>query len=257
MQLRVIDTGYNDAFLNMAIDEALLASRLPVLRIYGWKPAGLSIGYFQDIDKIDTERCRKLRIGVVRRLTGGDAVLHDKELTYSFIIDEGSMPKGVIDSYKAISKGIVDALGSIGLKAEMNELVEKDKKSMVCFNNPSWYEIVIGKKKVVGSAQKRVGGKILQHGSVLLEADIEKMASLFNVDDKISLIARLKERVTSINEELKKKVMYSTLSKAMEKGFKDNLKAKVIKDRLTPEELASAEKLSKEKYSTEGWNYRR
>jgi len=90
MQLRVIDTGYKNAFMNMAIDEALLTSKLPVLRFYRWKPAGLSLGYFQDINKIDVEQCKKLGIDVVRRLTGGDAVLHDKELTYSFIIGEES-----------------------------------------------------------------------------------------------------------------------------------------------------------------------
>lgn len=257
MQLRVIDTGYNDAFLNMAIDEALLASRLPVLRLYGWKPAGLSIGYFQDITKIDIRQCRRLGIDVVRRITGGDAVLHEHELTYSFIIDERLMPKGVIDSYKVISKGLLDALSGIGLKVRMNDKAEKDKKSAICFNNPSWYEIVIGTKKVVGSAQKRINGKILQHGSILLDVDVERLVSLFKIDYKKEMINELKNRVTSINEELKKKMTYGMLSKAMEKGFKDNFKAKIIKDKLTPEESALAEKLSKERYLTKRWNYER
>ncbi len=257
MQLRVIDTGYKNAFMNMAIDEALLTSKLPVLRFYRWKPAGLSLGYFQDINKIDVEQCKKLGIDVVRRLTGGDAVLHDKELTYSFIIGEELMPKGVIDSYKVISKGILNAFGCIGLKAKMNDEIDKNKKSDICFNNPSWYELTINNKKVVGSAQKRVNGKILQHGAILLDVNINRLVSLFNIDNKKELKNKIKNKITSINNELNKKITYDELSKAMEKGFKENFKAKIIKDKLTYKELALAEKLSKERYSTKGWNYER
>ena len=89
MKFRLIDSGYNDPFLNMAIDEALLTSKLPVLRFYRWKPATVSIGYFQSMkNEINLEKCKKLNIGFVRRLTGGKAVFHDQELTYSFIINK-------------------------------------------------------------------------------------------------------------------------------------------------------------------------
>ena len=146
--MRLIDTGYNNAFMNMAIDEALISSPSPVLRFYGWKPAGLSLGYFQDISQINTQFAKDNGIDVVRRLTGGNAVLHEHELTYSFIIDESLMPKSVLESYKAISRGLLLGLRKLGIKAAMNEEVVPGKKSAVCFNDPSWYEIVVDGKKI-------------------------------------------------------------------------------------------------------------
>src|SRR3989338_9695631 len=98
MDFRFLETGFKTPAMNMAIDEALLSSKLPVLRFYGWKPAGLSLGYFQNSSVINVSQCKKLGIDIVRRATGGNAVLHDKELTYSFIIDESMMPKAVINS---------------------------------------------------------------------------------------------------------------------------------------------------------------
>src|SRR3989338_6905565 len=117
MQFRLINTGFNTPAMNMAIDEALLTSKMPVLRFYRWKQAGLSLGYFQDIKDINVNFCKKNNIDIVRRITGGKTVLHDKELTYSFVIDvseiqsisehaqkssifdKKSMPKSIIESY--------------------------------------------------------------------------------------------------------------------------------------------------------------
>ena len=251
MQLRLIDSKENNAFMNMAIDEALLASRLPVLRFYSWNPAALSIGYFQSIRDFNLDNLKKHNIDLVRRLTGGDAVLHDKELTYSFIIGESLMPESVTDSYKIISKGILLALKSLGIKAEMNEEVDKNKKTAICFNNPSWYELTVNNKKIVGSAQKRVDGKLLQHGAILLDIGIEKLASLFKTKTDIN---KLKNKITSINQESKNKITYDQLAEAMEEGFKKNLKAKLIKGTLADQEIKAAKKLAKEKYSTKEWN---
>ncbi len=193
MKFRLIDSGFNTPSMNMAIDEALLGTKPPVLRFYAWKPAGLSIGYFQSIKSFNFENLKKNNVKLVRRLTGGNAVLHDKELTYSFIIDmskmqsifehvknpngvfnKNNMPKSVIESYREISKGLLLGLKNLGLKAEMNEEVAKGEKSAVCFNDPSWYEILVNGKKIIGSAQKRINGKILQHGAILIDVDVEK-----------------------------------------------------------------------------------
>ena len=92
-----IDTGFNNAYINMAIDEVLLSSRVPVLRFYQWEPCAVSIGRFQDLNEIDLEFCTENSIDVVRRITGGKAVLHEKELTYSFIIDKKMMPRSIIE----------------------------------------------------------------------------------------------------------------------------------------------------------------
>ena len=168
MNWRLLNTSYNTAPMNMAIDEALLASKTPVLRFYRWKPSALSLGYFQSIKDIDIKACKKHNVDIVRRITGGKTVLHDNELTYSIIIDENKMPKSIIDSYKIISKGILIALKNIGLKPEMKEAINKKTTSAICFNEPSYYEIIVNNKKIVGSAQTRKQGKLLQHGSILI-----------------------------------------------------------------------------------------
>lgn len=255
MKFRLIDSGYNNAFMNMAIDEALLSSKMPVLRFYRWKPAGLSIGYFQPVKEFNFENLKKSKVDLVRRLTGGNAVLHDKELTYSFIIDEEKMPKSIVESYKEISKGLLQGLRNLGLKAVMNEDVAKGKKSAVCFNDSSWYEIIVNGKKIVGSAQKRVNGKLLQHGAVLIDADVEKYCSLFN-NCSPELIKKVKGRMTSINEELGKKVDYKKTAEAMKNGFEGALGIEFEESELSEDEKKLAEKLYREKYSKEEWNFK-
>jgi lipoate-protein ligase A len=253
MEFRLIDTKENTPSMNMAIDEALLTSELPVLRFYRWKPAGLSIGYFQNIQKINKTFCEKNNIQIVRRLTGGNAVLHDKELTYSLIIDESLMPESITESYKKISKGILKALHLLKLDPEMNEQVEKEEKSSICFNDPSWYEILVNNKKIVGSAQKRVNKKLLQHGAILLDIDVEKYVNCFNNASK-ELIEKTKQRMTSINDELNDKATYSDVKQAMKKGFEQELNIKFKDSKLTQEEKTLAKKLDKEKYSQDKWN---
>ncbi len=253
MKFRLIDTGFNRPSMNMAIDEALLNSKEPVLRFYGWKPAGLSIGYFQSVNNFSFESLKKHNIRLVRRLTGGNAVLHDKELTYSFIINEEMMPEGIVDSYKEISKGLLDGLRNLGLNAVMNKEVEKGEKSAVCFNDPSWYEIIVNRKKIIGSAQKRVNGKLLQHGAVLIDIEVEKYCSLFNNCNK-ELIEKVKQRMTSINEEIKNKTNYKKVKENIKKGFEKALNIEFIKDKLTKKEKELAKKLDKEKYSKKEWN---
>jgi len=255
MKLRLIDTKYNNPYFNMAVDEALLTSKLPVLRFYGWKPAGLSIGYFQSVKDFNFENIKKNNVKLVRRLTGGNAVLHDKELTYSFIIDEDKMPKSVVESYKGISEGLLNGLRNLGLKAAMNEDVKKEQKSAVCFNDPSWYEILVDGKKIVGSAQKRVNGKLLQHGAVLIDADVEKYCSLFNDYGK-ELVSKVKKRMTSVNSELNSKKSYDDVKKAMIKGF-TSLGFEFVEDELSEEEVKLAKELEKNKYSKENWNLSR
>jgi lipoate-protein ligase A len=242
--------------MNMAIDEALLSSKMPVLRLYQWKPAGLSIGYFQSAKAVNTNFCKKNNIEIVRRLTGGNAVLHDKELTYSFIIDERLMPKSVIESYKEISKGLLQGLRLLRLNPEMNDEVEKGKSSDVCFNDPSWYEILVNKKKIVGSAQRRVNGKLLQHGAILMDIDVKKYANCFKNCSK-ELISALEKRMTSINGESKEKIDLKKLKFAMKKGFEQALGIEFIEDNLTKKEISLSQILNKEKYSTKEWNFMR
>ena len=181
MNYRLIDNGYNDAFYNMAVDEALLRlSKIPTLRFYAWKPAAVSLGYFQNTDDIGLGFCKKNNISVVRRITGGKAVFHDKELTYSFVTDGKRVPKSVIDSYKLISKAVLIALNNLGVNAKFKDKNIRKSKTAVCLNNPSWYEIIAENKKIAAAAQTRKNKKLLQHGPILINVNYEKLCSIFN-----------------------------------------------------------------------------
>ena len=183
MQCRFIDTGFNNAFTNMAIDEAILRyCQIPTLRVYGWNPAAISIGYNQDIEnEINVGYCKKNNIEIVRRITGGKAVFHDKEITYSFILPENNnlIPFEVNESYKIIANALIIALKKMGINAEMKKTPEKIA-TPICFNSSNWYEILVNGRKISGSAQRRFDGKVLQHGPILIDFDYNKNNSIFN-----------------------------------------------------------------------------
>ncbi len=253
MKYRLIDTGYNNAFYNMAVDEALMKlSKVPVLRFYSWKPLAVSLGYFQNINDINLRYCKKNKIDIVRRITGGKAVFHDKELTYSLVIDENKAPKSVVDSYKFISKGILVALKNLGVDAKFKDKNIKKDKTAVCLNNPSWYEVVVNNKKIAAAAQTRRDKKLLQHGPILLDINFKKLCSVFNTNNR-NLIEETKKRISSLNE-FNKKISLNKLKKEIKIGFEENFNIKFIKSKLTREEKELANKLIKEKYKTKRWN---
>jgi lipoyl(octanoyl) transferase len=270
MQCRFIDTGFDDAYTNMAIDEALLHEcNIPVLRVYGWKPAAVSVGYNQDVEKeINTSYCKKNNISIVRRLTGGKAVFHDKEITYSFITPENNnlIPFEINESYKIIAEALVIALKEIGINAEIKKAPEKIA-TPICFNSANWYELLAGGKKISGSAQRRMDGKVLQHGPILIDFDYNKNASIFNSNNPIDNITNLKKRITSIKKELQntnkkiknnknKIVAYKEIADAIKFGFMKKFSFEIINDHLSKEEKDQAERLIKQKYSNDGWNLR-
>lgn len=259
MHCRFIDTGFNDAYTNMAIDEALLQyCQVPILRVYGWKPGAVSIGYNQNIEKeINIDYCKNNNIEIVRRLTGGKAVFHDQELTYSFIIPKNNnfLPIDVNESYRAIAKALVITLKNIGINSELKKVPEKIA-SPICFNSSNWYELLVNSKKISGSAQRRMDGKVLQHGSLLIDFDYNKNSSIFDSNDIMDNILNLKKRVTSLNNELdNKKININELTNAIKVGFTENFGFKLINDNLTDEENKLIEKLREEKYKTVEWNY--
>ena len=264
MQCRFINTGFMDAYANMAIDEAILHyCQIPTLRIYGWKPSSISVGYNQDIIKeININNCKNLNVGIVRRITGGKAIYHDKEITYSFILHEDTnlLPSEINESYKAIANALVLALKKFNLNVEIKKSPEKIATS-ICFNSSNWYELLVNNKKISGSAQRRMQGKILQHGSILIDFDYNKNSLLFIKNNIIDNIENLKKRITSLKRELKNinkgnKVSYKELSEAIRFGFKENFGFDMVDGSLTQEEIKLAEKLRKEKYATEEWNYK-
>ena len=239
-----IDTGFDNAYMNMAIDEVLLASNVPLLRFYQWEPAAVSIGRFQDLSDIDREFCNENEVDIVRRITGGKTVLHEKELTYTFIIDKGKMPRSIVDSYNVISSAIILGLQFLGLDPEMNKEVMVNKQNPVCFQEPSFNEIVIDRKKIVGSAQTRVRGRLLQHGSILTGIDIQKLSNCFIQKPKVHDLSK-RIAYIDISEEL--------LKSATTDGFSRFFDTPLNKRDLSSKELSAARVLAREKYRSREW----
>jgi lipoate---protein ligase len=239
-KIRILETGYNSAAFNMAIDEALIenTAEAPVLRIYGWRPAAVSIGYFQSIkDEVELEKCSEIGVDVVRRLTGGGAVLHEFELTYSFITKQ--YPHNIMESYRWICEAIVMSINRLGFDA-----------SFVPLN-----DIVVNGKKVSGSAQTRRKGALLQHGTLLLGVDVDKMFSILKVpSEKVrdKIIKDVKERVTSIAG-----TTFDEMASSLKTSFATKFDAELVSESLSSEEVNRAKWLAERKYSSKEWNFRR
>ena len=211
----------------MAMDEALLrdagsSHALPVLRFYTWSPPAVSLGRFQDAERaVNAEACRRRGIDIVRRITGGRAVLHKDELTYSIAapVSNGLFPNDVLGTYKVIAAGLVAGLRCLGIPADMAVrheqqpgMVKSKQHEPACFASPSWYEIVVRGRKIVGSAQRRVNGAFLQHGSILIGYDPDIEADVIHGKGS-------KDAVTSINAELGREVKLEEVKSAIRDGF--------------------------------------
>lgn len=270
-----LDTGNQSAAYNMAVDEALLnwhskGEIPPVVRFYGWEPAALSIGYFQKAEKeVNFDAVHKHGLGFVRRPTGGRGVLHEHELTYSVIVNEEhpEMPAGVTEAYRVISEGVLQGFKALGLNAEFaiprteeEKASLKNPRSSVCFDAPSWYELVVEGRKVAGSAQTRQKGVILQHGSILLDIDEEKLFSLFHYpSDKVKdrMKRAFQNKAVAINALRDEKVTLDEARTAFKKGFEQGLNVFLEPLILTEEQKAHITAIQKGRYESREWNYRR
>ncbi|MEE8671468.1 MAG: biotin/lipoate A/B protein ligase family protein [Heyndrickxia faecalis] len=270
-----VDSGHCPPFFNMALDEALLdwhskGEIPPAIRFYGWDPATLSIGYFQRAkQEIDLEAVKRYGLGFVRRPTGGRAVLHEHELTYSVIVSEAhpDMPKTVTEAYRVISEGLVRGFRALGLEAyfavprtEAEREALRSPHSSVCFDTPSWYELVVEGRKVAGSAQTRQKGVILQHGSILLDMDEDKLFSLFKYpNDRVRerMQRSFKKKAVAINELRTVPVTYGEAKEAFHKGFEEGLGIRLEPYTLTPAQQAYVEELADRRYRSDEWNFKR
>lgn len=272
---KFIDSGNCSPAFNMALDEALLdwhgSGKIPpVIRFYGWNPPSLSVGYFQNIEKeINLEAVREHGLGFVRRPTGGRGVLHEHELTYSVIVTEEhpNMPKTVTEAYRVISEGILQGFLKLGLEAyfavpktsdERDAL--KNPRSAVCFDAPSWYELVVEGRKVAGSAQTRQKGVILQHGSILLELDEDKLFSLFKYPNervKERMQKAFKTKAVAINEISSRRITLGEAKDAFKAGFEEGLGVILEPYELSAEEMEYVHSLAEKKYQSDEWNFKR
>ena len=270
-----INSGPRSAAYNMALDEALLNWHSkgeigPVLRFYEWEPATLSIGYFQQVERdIRIEQVKKEGFGFVRRQTGGRGVLHDDELTYSVIVSEKypNMPETVTEAYRVISQGLLEGFRLLGFQAEFSvpqseeeQAALKRPKSGVCFDAPSWYELVVEGKKIAGSAQTRQKGVILQHGAILRHLDIDRLISLFRFpseEAKQRMYDSLPQRAVAIDQLTERDIPIDELVRAFSKGFEKALHITLQPYTLTKEQEEEVHQLMEEKYANDAWNYLR
>jgi lipoate---protein ligase len=254
MKLRLVDSGGSGlpGALNMGVDEALLGSvsRLsspPTLRLYSWSPPCVTVGYFQSLEEeVDLAACRAAGVDALRRLTGGGAVFHEAEITYSLVLPLGHelAPDDILESYRRICSGLVAGIGLLGVEAAFAPI----------------NDIVAGSRKLSGNAQTRRGGCLLQHGTVLLGLDPERMFSLLKVPAeklKGKLIEDVRSRVTSLGELLGRGVAYEEAARALRAGFAAAWNAELDEVALSPAELAEARRLAEERFSRPEWNGRR
>jgi lipoate-protein ligase A len=252
---RLLKLETHNAFMNMAIDEAILQARIEslvsnTLRFYCWNPSAVSIGKFQKIEnEVQIDNCQKHGADVVRRITGGGTVYHDKEdeITYSVTVHKKDLEaKDITTVYAKIYTGLANALQILGIKADFNRGNEK-----TCPN------LTVHGKKISGSAQSHKKNVVLQHGTLLLNVDLQKMFTYLRVPWAKTCIevAKVAEnKITSMKNELGRKVTIQEVHEALVGGFSSALHIRLVNSELTPYELALAQKLCKEKYSTNEWN---
>jgi len=249
---RFLETGHGTAAFNMGLDlaivEAVAAGAVPpTLRFYCWKPCAVSIGYFQGVrDEVDLDACAARGIAVVRRVTGGGAVFHDDELTYSIAFPESHplAAGSILASYKAICAGIVAGLGRLGIPAEFAPL----------------NDVVAAGRKLSGNAQTRKRGCVLQHGTILLGVDVDQMFAVLRVPaEKMrgKLIEDVKARVSSCSAMLGRTVGYPEAVTAFREGFSAGLGVILVDGAPTEAELAAGRREAAERFGDTAWTNRR
>jgi lipoate-protein ligase A len=259
---RLLLTEALDGATNMAVDEALLRARpqaggAPTVRFYGWRPATVSLGYAQPLDEtVDRRRCAALGIGLVRRPTGGSAILHEppeREVTYSVVAREGDFPGAgdVLETYRVLGVGLAAGLRRLGVAAALVPLVRGRRDGgaapVFCFRRAGAYEIAVEGRKLVGSAQRRQRGAFLQHGSVLLDADPDRIRAVFPSEGDPA------SGMTTLAQVLGRAPSFDAVVDALTTGFEEALGTRLVPAGLSPHERALVESLVAGKYGTEGW----
>lgn len=255
---------------NMAIDDAILHSvmagdSLPTLRLYGWKPMCLSLGYGQRIREVDHENLAARGWDLVRRPTGGRAILHGDELTYSVSlpIDHDLAQGDVVTSYRRISEALMAALQRIGLSPRserQSDDLMKQPKGAVCFEVPSHYEITAGGRKLIGSAQVRRKEGILQHGSLPLYGDVGRICEALayeTTDERQAGIDLVRDRATTLTSVMGHTISWQTAAEAVANGFSDAFGVTFEDSGLTLDEWDCSRALLAETYENPSWTEKR
>lgn len=250
----------------MAMDEVILEScgrgeTLPTLRLYAWDPPCLSLGYAQSLREVDMPRLRERGWDLVRRPTGGKAILHTDELTYAVIgpLHHPLLAGSVLDSYRRLAQALLTALRHLGLPAEMHHAHPQQgatQDNSVCFEAPSVYEITVGGKKLLGSAQARRRQGVLQHGTLPLYGDLTRITQVLAFPDeeaRFRASQRLLERATTVERILGRPLSWETAVQAFIEAFRQVFSIDFQFAAPTQSELARADELARLKYAYPDW----
>jgi len=257
---RLLVTEPLDGAANMALDEALLLSRLrhgspPTLRFFAWAPPTISLGYGQRLDgRIDLETARAMGLGLVRRATGGSAILHegpDLEITYSVAAAAGDFDGSadLLQTYRWIGEGLLAGLRALGAPVEMVPAKPSDPAAMpaFCFARTGSFELEVDGRKLVGSAQRRQGAAFLQHGSIMLAAEPGRLRRVFpGGRDPLA-------DMTTLETVLGRRPSFDETAEALAEGFRTAHGLTLEPGGLSEEEAALAGMLEREKYATDDW----
>ncbi|MBN1427959.1 MAG: lipoate--protein ligase family protein [Anaerolineae bacterium] len=265
---RLIVQEAQDGATNMAIDEAIAGHVgagyvLPTLRLYAWEPACLSLGYAQSIADVDHDRLHQRGWDIVRRLTGGRAILHVDEITYSVsaLLDEPRVKGGVIESYRRLSEGLLAGLQNLGALVRAERAAENAPRAHgpVCFEVPSDYEITAQGRKLLGSAQTRRFGTVLQHGALPLHGDVTRICEVLTFADQIEreeAQKRVRRRAITLEDVLGDRPDFALVAEALARGFSQSLNLTFEASQLSPQEQERAIELRAVKYANPEWTGR-
>ncbi len=237
--------GLQPAEWNMAEDSALLADCEqglipPTLRLYGWSEPAITIGYSQKAgEELDRDRCRELGVAIVRRPTGGRALLHYNELTYAVVAPVSLAPfnRGLKATFAAVSEALLTGLQRLGIRGDLNtgkrRPGSRPARSPACFASLNHCEITVDGKKLVGSAQKRTSKAFLQHGSVIIEFDHELFTSLLKFRDephRSETRQRLLDATTGLNRVCGRELTLEETGSALLGGFRKTFGGAWVQD---------------------------
>ncbi len=243
---------------------------LPTIRFYAWEQPTVSLGYFQRATReLEIDKIKQHGFSLVRRMTGGRAVLHDRELTYSVMVPATHelAQASVVESYRMLSEGLRQGFLALGLQAQIVSLADETERqkyatmgSAACFDSPSWYELVVEGKKIAGSAQVRAHGGLLQHGALLLDMNVDELMDIMifpNEKRQNQFREEFLSRASSVKQLSGRDVSYSDAASAFAHGFAEGLTAKLTTGKVSDAEIGIATALQRDKYEDDSWTFRR
>ena len=263
MKIRFLKYHPNDAYMQMAIDEAIQIAvskgKSPnTLRFYKFDPVAITYGFSQSINDFDLNEIKKDNIDIVKRLSGGTSVLHKNDFTYSLILKEEELPKLVVYAYKYLSLGLINGLNKLGVDATFRE-TGSNKRKGVCYINDNPYDIVVENKKISGNAQFRKDGVALQHGTIILDDTTKDLCDylLLSDEDRNESVKAIEKKVTSVKKVLGYIPKEDLVIESMRFGFEKLFSEKgfeIVEEELSDYEKKLSEELYFKKYKTNEWN---